>query len=240
MDDTLATPTTPFTGYIFLETQLLPGMIVIPALPPAAAYPPTNSINWEPIEDLLFRGSWAEGFSQPVHSDSATSEILADTKVEQPTLPTTEVYNPASSQASNQPKQKPGEPSYEQCRSIRFWDAEAMYKEAKAKGDVGAMATAKAWMADTIMGQYQAVEAAVEAGEMSKVPAYGLADFLGKFMESYKELTGELPPGYYEAPNGFELDEGIIKPIEGMQPPELPTKEVFNPADAPKCEGEVM
>jgi hypothetical protein len=110
-----------------------------------------------------------------------------------------------------------------------------MYRDAKASNDTGAMITAKAHMAEGIMNQYQAVEAAVEAGEMSKVSAYSLADFLGKMMESYKELTGELPPGYYEPPNGFELDEGIIKPVEGMQPPDLPATEVFNPADAPKC-----
>ncbi|HEU5482447.1 MAG TPA: CAP domain-containing protein [Sphingomicrobium sp.] len=260
-------------------------------IPEASVITPSpHSINWAPIEDLLFRGSWAEGFDVnkavidgimnefsgsgsywsgfgnpsasyadvPVETwgefspgvdlskfstagsaDNQGSKGSIGTAVQQPTLPTTEVFN----QAGGQPKVvKPGqyEPSNENlCTAWRFFDAEKMYREAKAKGDAGAMITAKAHMAQGIMNQYEAVEAAVEVGEMAKVPAYGLADFLGKMMESYKELTGELPPGYYEPPNGFELDEGIIKPVDSaVEQPELPTMEVFKPDEQnrPRCD----
>ena len=202
-----------------------------------AAY--ANAIDWTPIEDLLFRGSWAEGFGGQVHVDGTTTEILVDTKVEPPTLQPTEVFNPTAPKVAVSGKQEPSNPNT--CSSVNFWEAENMYRAGKAKGDIGGMATAKAWMANIIMGQYEAVEAAVEAGEMAKVPASGLADFLGKFMEGYKELTGELPPGYYEPPNGFTLSDGIIKPVDtGVEQPDLPTQEVFNPNDPPKCTADVM
>jgi hypothetical protein len=209
-----------------------------------------DAINWEPIEDLLFRGSWADGFGQPVHTDSATKEILVDTTVEQPKIPPAEVFNTnapkvatsnASSNLLKDGKQEPSNP-YERCGgSIHFWDAEKAYKEAKAKGNAEGMATAKAQMLDAIERQYQAADAAGSVGEFASMSTYSLGDFLGKMMDSYWDTTGEIPPKYYEPPSGFTLDESIVQPIDtAVEQPELPPREVFGP-EAPKtgC-GEVM
>lgn len=169
-----------------------------------------------------------------------TTEMPVDTKVEQPTLPPTEVFNPNQPKAA-QPtaKYEPSNPNT--CNAMRFWDAEKMYQEAKAKGDQGAMTAAKGYMANAIMRQYEAVEAGVEAGEMASINVWSAADFLGKFMESYKDLTGELPPGYYDPPNGFMLEDGVIKPVDtAVEQPQLPPAEVFKPEEQKNIQCDLM
>lgn len=175
--------------------------------------------------DQLFRGQ------EPT---SATQEVLVDTKVEQPTLPSAEVYKQTKVATSD--KQEPSNPR--PCGGgVNFWKAEEVYKAAKAEGDVGGMEYAKGLMQAAIGRQWQSMEASTEAGEMleSKISTYSLGDFLGKMMDGYKELTGALPPGYYESPNGFTTD--IVPPDPAA--PELPTQEVYGP-DGQKKTCDVM
>jgi len=163
-----------------------------------------------------------------------------DTNVVAPTMPSTEVYKsnqvaPAKVASATSTKQEPSNaPSCDPGGS--FWDAEKMYKAAKEAGDAGGMEHAKGLMQAAIGRQWQTMEDSTEAGEMVSVSRYSLGDFLGKMMDSYKEATGQLPPGYYESPNGFTNEN--VRPDPAA--PALPASEVFNPANAPNCPLDVM
>jgi hypothetical protein len=166
------------------------------------------------------------------------SQPEVDTTVIQPKLPDAEVYKSNSPKVATDGKQEPSNP--QQCSpGINFWNAEKMYEAAKKQGDVGGMQAAKGLMQAAIGRQWQTMEHVTEAGEMTSMSGgarYSLGDFLGKMMDSYKAVTGELPPGYYDSPNGYTTD--IVPPDPNA--PALPAAEVYNPADAPKCTLDVM
>lgn len=169
------------------------------------AYKRAEAIDWEPIEDLLFRGSWGDfsgGQVQP----------YVDTKVEQPKLMTADV------------KQDPS--ISRQCTSPYYMGANAAseYETAQLKGDSGMMKAAKADFADAIAEQRQVVADVAEAGEMAKSKPQYEASLLKYMVDSYERLTGE------KAPTRLARADADCAPGDtNVEPPQLPKTEVFKP-----------
>ena len=143
----------------------------------------------------------------------------ADTKVEQPQFPNTEVYKQLA-------KQEPTNPP--RCTSPYHagMNAGFEYEDAKKKDDTVMMAAAKADFADAITQQRQIVESIIEAGEMAETNKLAeMTNLLNYMIYRYEGLTGE------------RMDEG--EGPSGLSAPELPPTEVFKPDGTLKC-GEVM
>lgn len=132
-------------------------------------------------------------------------------------------------------KYEPSNPN--QCDGVTYFDAAKLYEDAKAKGDRGGMLTAKAQMTTAIANQRRWAEDANEAGEMARVGPHFVVDLLDKMMTHYERLTGEHAPGKYDPPTGFELADGVCKPVDtAVQQPNLGSKEAFKPDPPPKLD----
>jgi len=119
--------------------------------------------------------------------------------------------------------------------------AEDNYDDAQARGDLGAMMVAKAEMANAILGQFRAWEAAGEAGEFANASASELGSSLSKMISVYTSMTGEPAPVQFTEETGFQLSDGAAKPSGAtIEQPKLPTTEVFKPAEMPNCPMDVM
>lgn len=101
-------------------------------------------------------------------------------------------------------------------------DAVMNYTSANMRGDVDGMAKAKADLAAAIADQRKL------AGDPTE------AKVLEVMIDTYTDLTGEKPPG-----GASDAAREIDTPTN-VEQPGLPAREVFNPADLPKCTLEIM
>lgn len=185
-----------------------------------------QAIDWGPIEDLLFRGSWAEDIGKQGPYGGGGGPIV--------TIDTYRDYDSEESAGPGDTYADSVKPP--QCVEDNIYRAAAIaianLESATKIGDADGITKAKAALAAAIARQRGLVDYLSKPGQKGDPTLRTEADALEQMNDHYEKLTGE------KAPAGQATAE-IATPTN-VQQPDLPPKEVFNPADLPKCNLEIM
>jgi hypothetical protein len=217
-------------GYIFLnsDSNFAPGIIFIPHTPPDYAVDlpglvrTSTSDTTPPPESIL--DDVGDGATTPPPESILDDVGQGDTKVEQPKLPTAEVYNQQTHQARNEEDGDEEPDVIAEVGEFDFYD----YEKALEKCDRAAMQKSLASLTAKVEAARQLVKNVQKAAAMGAPTDPTLEDANNQlkeaehWLERAQRLEAHCP----------QTDLADTK----VEPPSLPNKEVFKPEPPEKLE----